>query len=385
MRSPLIEGSDETVIMEQELPVAIAQELGVALSHVPQVPLDPFHYDDVICLAQGVYSPLRGFLNRYEVRTVLSDMRLPDGQLWPIPITLPIDPSVAQHIKKAGLVRLMYGGNTVALMHVEDLYWQSPEDEARIVYGTSDTQHPGVRRMLDQSPMRIAGPVTLTRDPKWSETPILTPRQMRSYFREHGWRTVVAFQTRNPLHRAHEYIQKTALEMVDGLVIHPLIGETKQDDVPASIRWASYLALVREYYPEQNTLLSGFPAAMRYAGPKEAVLHALARKNYGFTHFIVGRDHAGVGSYYHPLASQKLLSEISSLDLGITIINAEPAFFCRRCHQMATQKTCPHGTIHHESLSGTRVRKALQEGTELRPDTIRPEVEEILRQYYQNH
>ncbi len=370
------------LLAEQELPLAIAQELALSLDHVPAVPLDRFHYDDVICLSWGVFSPLRGFLDRHAVARVLKDMRLPGGEVWPLPITLPIREQVAATIKKSRLVRLTYRGNTVALLHVDDIFWLDPDEEAQSVFGTRDTNHPGVRRVIGMSPIRLAGPVTLTRAPLFSESPVLTPRDMRRYIRQQGWQTTVAFQTRNPLHRAHEYVQKVVLEYVDGLVIHPLIGTTKSDDVPAEVRWSVYQALLSTYYPESRTLLSGFPAAMRYAGPKEAVLHALARKNYGFTHFIVGRDHAGVGNYYQPADSQRIFQQFRPDEIGITIIPAEPAFFCKKCEQMATTKTCPHPTSDHEVLSGTRVRKMLSQGDPLPPNTIRPEVEKILQQYY---
>ncbi len=370
-------------LAEQDLPLAIAKDLVETLSRAPAIPLNRFHFDDVICLATGVYSPLRGFQDRTAVRSVLTDMRLPDGEIWPIPITLSVSDVVAAGIKKSRLVRLTYDNRTVAIMHVDDIFWQDPEEEARMVYGTSDPSHPGVKRLLQESPIRVGGPVTLTEEPAWEEGPVLTPRQMRALIRDRGWHTVAAFQTRNPLHRAHEYIQKVVLETVDGLVVHPLIGTTKADDVPALVRWTVYETLLQEYYPSRRTFLSGFPAAMRYAGPKEAVLHALARKNYGFTHFIVGRDHAGIGSYYHPLASQQIFHRFAPEEIGITIVAAEPAFFCRKCDQMATQKTCPHPDIDHEKLSGTRVRTTLRQGGFLPPETIRPEVEAILRNYYQ--
>jgi sulfate adenylyltransferase len=371
------------LLAEQELPLSIAQELVSRLDHVPVIPLDRFHYDDVICLAWGVFSPLKGFQNRHDTASVLSDMRMSDGEVWPIPITLPVADSAAASVKKSRLARLTFQGRTVAIMHIDDLFWLEPEDEARAVFGTTDPNHPGVRRVLSQSPLRAAGPVTLTIEPRWAEQPVLTPRQMRSLIRERQWSTAAAFQTRNPLHRAHEYVQKVVLEHVDGLVVHPLIGCTKEDDVPADVRWRVYQALLNNYYPDSRTALAGFPAAMRYAGPREAVLHALSRKNYGFTHFIVGRDHAGVGSYYHPLASQRIFTDFKPDDIGITIVAAEPAFYCRRCEQMATAKTCPHPGSDHENLSGTRVRTTLKQGGTLPPETIRPEVETILRDYYQ--
>lgn len=384
MRTPSLIEPHGGLLVEQELPLAIAKELVQTLTQVPQVPLDRFHYDDVICLALGIFSPLRGFQDRHQVRRVLETMRLPDGQVWPIPITLPIANGVSSRIQKSRLVRLTFDGRTVAIMHVDDIFWQDPEEEAYLVYGTTDATHPGVRRVLGESPIRLAGPVTLTAEPGFFEQPVLTPRDMRSLIRERGWATVAAFQTRNPLHRAHEYIQKVVLETVDGLVIHPLIGTTKSDDVPAPVRWQVYQTLLREYYPPARTYLSGFPAAMRYAGPKEALLHALCRKNYGFTHFIVGRDHAGVGAFYHPLASQQIFQRFTPEEIGMTIVAAEPAFYCRTCQQMATAKTCPHDPSVHETLSGTRVRTTLKAGGTLPPETIRPEVEAILQAYYQS-
>lgn len=370
------------VLAEQELPLAIAEELAQNLSQVPHVPLDRFHYDDVICLAWGIFSPLRGFQNRTQVRSVLDEMRLVEGDIWPIPITLPISEDTAARIKKSRLVRLSFEGQTVAIMHVDDVFWLDPFKEAEAVFGTTDCRHPGVQRTLAMSPLRLAGPVTLTRAPLFRESPVLTPREMRAAIRERGWNTVVAFQTRNPLHRAHEYVQKVALEHADGLVIHPLIGSTKEDDVPNAVRWTIYRLVLEHYFPSHRTLLSGFPAAMRYAGPREAVLHALARKNYGFTHFIVGRDHAGVGNYYPPLASQQIFHQFRPEEIGIVVVPAEPAFYCRNCQQMATEKTCPHPETDRELLSGTRIRTTLSQAGHLPPETIRPEVEDILRHYY---
>ncbi|PSR23605.1 MAG: sulfate adenylyltransferase [Sulfobacillus acidophilus] len=383
MRTPSLIAPHGGYLAEQELPVAIAQELRHAFDHLPAIPIDRFQLDDAICLAWGVFSPLRGFQNRHEVQSVLKNMHLPSGAIWPIPITLPISGAISARIKKSRLVRLVHAGQTRALLHVDDIFWQDPEEEAAIIYGTRDPHHPGVAHALTMSPIRLAGPVTLTQEPQWPQSPVLTPRAMRTLIRERGWSTVAAFQTRNPLHRAHEYVQKVVLEQVDGLVIHPLIGTTKRDDVPVAVRWHIYETLLKEYYPLHRTGLSGFPAAMRYAGPREAVLHALARKNYGFSHFIIGRDHAGVGTYYHPQASQQIFDQFDPAELGITIIASEPAFYCRKCEQMATKNTCPHQETDHEALSGTRVRATLEQGGSLPPTVIRPEVEAILAAYYQ--
>jgi len=248
------------------------------------------------------------------------------------------------------------------------------------LYGTLDLHHPGVVRCLAESPIRVAGAVTLIGHPHFDTLPVLPPRTMRQVLHRRGWHSTVAFQTRNPLHRAHEYIQKSALEWVDGLVIHPLIGYTKADDVPAVVRWQSYRSLIHHYYPRSRVLLSGFPAAMRYAGPREAVLHALARKNYGFTHFIVGRDHAGVGNFYSPWDAQRVFERFP--DLGIAIMTPAPAFYCHRCGQIATERTCPHPSKHHDLLSGSRVRQALRNRESLPTHLIRPEVTAVLSTFY---
>lgn len=384
MRNPSIIAPHGGALTEQILPPAVALEWVSQIDKTPIVPLDPFHYYDLICLATGVFSPVSGFQNRRAVDCIINEWRLPTNEIWPIPITLPIDAQTASEIKRLRVVRLGYQRRVVGIMQVEDLFWFEPEQEARFVYGTVDPSHPGVKRVLSQSPIRLAGAVTLTASPNIAIGPVFTPREMRRLIEMRGWRTVVAFQTRNPLHRAHEYVQKVALEQVDGLVIHPLIGATKDDDVPAVVRWKAYQALVTEYFPQDRVFLSGFPASMRYAGPREAVLHALVRKNYGFTHFIVGRDHAGVGSFYQPLASQNIFSQFDPSQVGIQLIFSDPAFFCRRCQQMATARTCPHTAEDHETLSGTRVRTSLRCGEPLPPHLIRPEVENILRDYFQN-
>lgn len=367
------------------IPGSMSASIATWLDKAPAIPLDAFHWADTFCLATGVYAPVIGFQGRRAVQAVLEDWRLPDQRLWPIPITLGVDPVLASRLRKADLARLVWNDTTVAVLNVEEVFWLDPEEEAYAVYGTVDPAHPGVARVLQDSPIRVAGAVTLVEWPLDPVDTVFTPHQMRELIQQRGWKTVVGFQTRNPLHRAHEYIQKTALEAHDGLVLHPLVGYTKSDDVPVDVRWRVYEALVSGYFPDSRTILSGFPAPMRYGGPREAVLHALCRKNYGITHFIVGRDHAGVGNFYDPSASQDVFQRFSAADLGIHIIAAEPAFYCYRCAQMATNKTCPHSVENREILSGTRVRTTLQQGRELPAVAIRPEVVAILQQYYQSH
>ncbi len=365
---------------EQVLMGAAGDQFRASLGSGPAIDLDPFHYFDLISLATGIFSPLTGFQDHRTVEKVLDDWQLPQGSPWPIPVTLPVAAKISSQLKVSRLAALVYQGVIVGGVHVEDVFWMEPADEAERLYGTLDRAHPGVERCLSESPIRVAGSVTLIGQPHFDTLPVLTPKAMRQVIHRRGWHSVVAFQTRNPLHRAHEYIQKAALEWVDGLVIHPLIGWTKSDDVPAAVRWQSYQALIHQYYPRNRVLLSGFPAAMRYAGPREAVLHALARRNYGFTHFIVGRDHAGVGNFYPPLDAQRIFQRFSNL--GITIITPAPAFYCRICRQMATEHTCPHGEEAHDQLSGTRVRQTLSAHKTLPSHLIRPEVSTVLSTFY---
>ncbi len=364
------------------IPGSLSSSIALWLDKAPAIPLDAFHWADAFCLATGVYAPVIGFQGRRAVQSVLEDWHLPNSSPWPIPITLAIDPQLASRLRKADLARLVRNDTTVAILNVEEVFWLDPEIEAYSVYGTLDPAHPGVARTLQDSPIRVAGAVTLVEWPQYPVAPVLTPHQIRDLIQQRGWKTVVGFQTRNPLHRAHEYIQKTALETHDGLVLHPLVGYTKADDIPVEVRWRAYQALISEYFPASRTILSGFPAPMRYGGPKEAILHALCRKNYGMTHFIVGRDHAGVGSFYDPMASQHVFQRLQEDELGIHIIAAEPAFYCRRCLQMATGKTCPHPPEDQEILSGTRIRTTLRQGKELPTGTVRPEVSAILQDYY---
>lgn len=372
--APTDAGSDQVLLG------TAGDQFRTVLQSCPALTLDDFHYFDLISIATGVFHPLVGFQDHFAVQSVLEAWRLPSGLPWPIPVTLPVQAHVSSQLKVSRLAALVYHGTIVGGIHVEDIFWLEPAEEAERLYGTLDPNHPGVARCLHESPIRVAGAVTMIVAPHFETLPVLSPRAMRQVIRQRGWQSVVAFQTRNPIHRAHEYIQKAALEWVDGLVIHPLIGSTKSDDVPATVRWQAYQALIQHYYPQSRVFLSGFPAAMRYAGPREAVLHALARRNYGFTHFIVGRDHAGVGNFYSPLEAQKVFSRFP--DLGITIITPAPAFYCHACGQMATEGTCPHPSEEHDLLSGTRVRTSLREGQSLPPHLIRPEVGAILSTYY---
>ena len=333
---------------------------------------------DLRAVASGAYSPLTGFMGAKEHQSVTEQMRLPDGTLWPIPVCLglPDDLRVGEGERLA--LRDQQGG-LVGVLEVAEVFDRDRRAEAELVYGTTDPAHPGVARVLDAPGRAVAGPVwglvEALGGPVGARA--LTPTQTRAAFAERGWASVVGFQTRNPVHRAHEYLMKCALEMTDGLLLHPLVGPTKDGDVPAEVRMAAYEAVL-QYFPASRVVLAALVAPMRYAGPREAVLHALVRKNYGCTHFIVGRDHAGVGSYYGPFQAQDLLASLPAEDLGIVPLRFDNAFWCRRCGSMATAKTCPHPEADHVALSGTQVRAMLAAGQLPPPEFSRAEVARLL-------
>jgi len=341
----------------------------------PSLTLKPWEVADFEMIATGALSPLRGFMGLADYTSTLRDMRLADGLPWTIPVTLRVE----ERPRADRFALRNSDGVLLGVIEVSDVFMGDRAEEARAIYGTEDTNHPGVRRLLDSGAYVVGGKIWLVDrvHPAFPEL-ALDPVDTRAAFAKREWRTIVGFQTRNPVHRAHEYIQKAALETVDGLLLHPLVGETKDDDIPASIRVRSYRALLDNYYPEGRVLLAAFPAAMRYAGPREAVFHAIARKNYGCSHFIVGRDHAGVGSYYGSYDAQKIFDRFIPEELGIKPIFFEHSFFCRACNGMASQKTCPHGTDSHIALSGTRVRELLRAGELPPPEFSRPEVAKVL-------
>jgi len=335
---------------------------------------------DLEMIAVGAFSPITGFLTQDDYRSVVKDMHLAGGQPWSLPITLSASKEDARSFEGKQIALTDEDGNALAVMDVQQAYEYDKQDEARNVYRTDEDKHPGVAAVYAQQDMLIGGPVTLFNRQK--HTQFLEhrrdPKDTRAAFAERGWKTIVGFQTRNPVHRAHEYIQKVAMETVDGLLLHPLVGATKDDDIPADVRMKCYETLTQHYYPKDRVLLSVFPAAMRYAGPREAIFHALVRKNYGCTNFIVGRDHAGVGNYYGTYDAQKIFGEFKPGELGITPMFFENSFFCRVCGSMGTAKTCPHPDSDHVSLSGTAVRQMLSEGKMPPPEFSRNEVAQIL-------
>ncbi|HYS68637.1 MAG TPA: sulfate adenylyltransferase [Gemmatimonadaceae bacterium] len=351
------------------------QALIDSLERSPSLTLKPWEVADFEMIATGALSPLRGFMGLADYKSTLRDMRLADGLPWTIPVTLRVE----ERLRADRFALRNSDGVLLGIIEVSDVFKGDRAEEARAIYRTEDTNHPGVRRLLDSGGYVVGGKIWLVDrvHPAFPEL-ALDPGDTRAAFAKREWRTIVGFQTRNPVHRAHEYIQKAALETVDGLLLHPLVGETKDDDIPASIRVRSYRALLDNYYPEGRVLLAAFPAAMRYAGPREAVFHAIARKNYGCSHFIVGRDHAGVGSYYGSYDAQKIFDRFIPEELGIKPIFFEHSFFCRACNGMASQKTCPHGTDSHIALSGTHVRELLRAGEFPPPEFSRPEVAKVL-------
>ena len=358
-----------------------AEEAAAASGGVASLVVTPAEAADLRALATGAYSPLTGFMGAKEHQSVVESMRLPDGLLWPIPVCLGLPDGI--RVDGGRLALRDPKGRLLGMLEVAEVFDRDRTAEAQLVYGTSDPAHPGVARVLDAPSRAVAGPIQAVVEPL--EGPVgeraLTPATTRQVFAERGWASVVGFQTRNPVHRAHEYLMKCALEMVDGLLLHPLVGPTKEGDVPATVRMRAYEAVL-DYFPASRVLLAALVAPMRYAGPREAILHALVRKNYGCTHFIVGRDHAGVGSYYGPFDAQQLLASLPAEDLGIVALTFDNAFYCRRCLSMATTKTCPHPEDQHVALSGTQVRAMLASGQLPPPEFSRSEVASLLIDAY---
>jgi sulfate adenylyltransferase len=358
-----------------------AQALEAEACGLYTLTLNPFEVSDLEMLAIGGFSPLQGFMSQPDYQAVIRQKRLASGLPWTLPVTLAVTSEQAGNLRRSERVALADSSRSLlAVLQVQDVYSYDREAEAREVFGTTDEAHPGVAYLATRGDRLVGGRVEVFRRPNNREFAKyrLDPPDTRRIFAERGWKTVVGFQTRNPVHRAHEYIQKTALEIVDGLLLHPIAGKTKSDDISLAVRMRCYEVLLNNYYPADRVLLALNPASMRYAGPREAIFHALVRKNFGCTHFIVGRDHAGVGNFYGPHDAQKVFDEFDAKELGITPLFFENSFYCRRCAGMATPKTCGHDAASRVALSGTQVRAILSDGGQLPPEFTRPEVAEVL-------
>ena len=358
-----------------------AEEMTGRFPSLPQIQLSAQEACDLEMIATGAYSPLRGFMGSKDYESVLYRKRLASDLPWTIPITLAVSADQAAGLKEGNEFLLASPPlGPLGVLFLEEKFFPDKKREAGKVFGTEDLNHPGVAKLFARGEVLLGGSIRVFRRQS-SDFPAyrLDPKDTRARFAEKGWRRVVGFQTRNPVHRAHEYIIKSAMEIVDGLFLNPLVGETKRDDLPAGVRMKSYEALLKNYFPSERVVLAVLPVSMRYAGPREAIFHALVRKNFGCTHFIVGRDHAGVGSYYGPFDAHRIFDEFDPSEIGIQPLFFDNAFYCHRCQSMATTKTCPHGEEFRLNLTGTRMREMLQGGEKPPPEFSRPEVIEILR------
>ena len=353
------------------------QEFIEKAERLPKIELDKRALSDLEMIAIGGFSPLNGFMEKDDYESVVVDMRLKNGLPWSIPVTLSVSEEVADSIKEGSWVRLdSTSGEFTGVLELTQKFHYNKAHEATNVYSTNEIKHPGVKVLYDAGPVNLAGPVWLLERhphplfPKYQIDPV----ESRRLFQEKGWKTIVGFQTRNPIHRAHEYIQKCALEIVDGLFLHPLVGATKSDDIPADVRMRCYEIMLEKYFPQNRVMMAINPSAMRYAGPREAIFHALVRKNYGCTHFIVGRDHAGVGDYYGTYDAQYIFDDFGPGELEIVPMKFEHAFYCTRTQGMATSKTSPSVGEERIHLSGTKVREMLRRGELPPPEFSRPEI-----------
>ncbi len=348
---------------------------------LPRVQLDERATSDLVMIAIGGFSPISGFMGQDDYLGVVEKMRLANGLPWSVPVTLSVTEEVAKPLTEGSLIRLDNpDGKFVGVLQLTEKYSYNKKHEAINVYRTEEDAHPGVKVIYDQGKINLAGPIWMLEREDHPQFPKyqIDPAASRALFKERGWKTIVGFQTRNPIHRAHEYIIKCALEIVDGLFLHPLVGATKSDDIPADVRMRCYEIMMENYFPQNRVILAINPSAMRYAGPREAIFHALIRKNYGCTHFIVGRDHAGVGDYYGTYDAQEIFGEFEPEELGLTPLKFEHAFYCTRTEQMATAKTSPATKEERVHLSGTKVRAMLREGKTPPPEFSRPKVAEEL-------
>lgn len=339
---------------------------------------------DLEMLSIGAFSPLEGFLLEEDYKSVVENMRLKNGLVWPIPIALSAAAQEVKNLKEGVDIELLGEEGLSGILHLEEIYAYDKKKEAELVYKTTDANHPGVAYLYSQGEFLLGGKVELTNKPKHEKFGQywFSPAQTKQIFKEKGWQRIVGFQTRNPIHRAHEFVIKCAMEITDGLFLNPLIGETKKGDLPASVRMTCYQELIDKYFPKDRVVIGVYGAAMRYAGPREAIMHALVRRNFGCTHFIVGRDHAGIGNYYGTFDAQNIFDEFRPDEICITPLFFDHVSYCRHCGEMTSAKTCPHPVSEHLSLSGSKVRELLKKGEFPPPEFTRPEVASILLEWW---
>jgi sulfate adenylyltransferase len=352
-----------------------------------KIPLDSRAVSDVLMLAMGAYTPLQGFMGHDDWHGSSLDMKLASGTFWPIPITLPVSQDLAASIHAREEIALVDAGSRemLGVMQVQEKYAIDKKAEAERVYRTTDAKHPGVAKVLAQGDVNLAGPVRVLSEGEYpAKYPDLyiPPIRSRAMFLEKGWSIVAAFQTRNPMHRSHEHLVKIAVEVSDGVFIHQVLGKLKAGDIPAEVRTRAIQAMIDNYFRPETVIQAGYPIEMRYAGPREALLHALIRQNFGCSHLIVGRDHAGVGNYYGPFDSHHIFDQLWEGALVTKPLKIDVTFYCRKCYGMATAKTCPHDPQHHISISGTEQREMLSSNADIPPEFSRPEVVAILKEYY---
>ncbi|HUV08683.1 MAG TPA: sulfate adenylyltransferase [Spirochaetia bacterium] len=350
------------------------------------IPMNSREVSDVIMLGTGSFSPLEGFMVRKDYEGVVRQMRLSYGTMWPIPVTLAVSREKASGLKEGQRIALLdpERDEVMALMTVEEKFPYDRKGEARGVFGTEDEAHPGVQKIYEQGDVYLGGPVKVLSEGGYPEKypEYARPRETREIFSRKGWETVAAFQTRNPIHRSHEYLTKIAMEVCDGVFIHPIVGKLKEGDIPAEVRMRCYKTIIENYYPKERVVLNVYPMEMRYAGPKEALLHAIIRQNFGCSHMIVGRDHAGVGKYYGPFDAHKIFDQLEPDDLYLQPLKMDWTFWCSRCESVVSTKTCPHPDSEHLMISGTELRAMLARGERPPKEFGRPEVMDILIEYY---
>ena len=369
------------------LPEAERAEERRRAAQIRKIPLDSRAVSDVLMLAMGAYTPLQGFMGHDDWHGSSLDMKLTSGTFWPIPITLPVSEDLAESIHAREEIALVDAGSReiLAVMQVHEKYAIDKKAEAERVYRTTDAKHPGVAKVLGQGDVNLAGPVRVLSEGEYpAKYPDLyiPPVRSRAMFVEKGWSIVAAFQTRNPMHRSHEHLVKIAVEISDGVFIHQVLGKLKAGDIPAEVRTRAIQAMIDNYFRPETVIQAGYPIEMRYAGPREALLHALIRQNFGCSHLIVGRDHAGVGSYYGPFDAHHIFNQLWPGALHTKPLKIDVTFYCRKCYGMATAKTCPHDPQHHISISGTEQREMLSSNADIPPEFSRPEVVAILKEYY---